>query len=113
MMVCPEYADDVNNAKAICQKAVDQMTRCFRVTWEAPASLARLSLTTASADRVFDPDRRMSENYNMPVEHAQRIFHASVAAHTFLFEQLRGSPLHGIEVVDEVKQASLPGRQNI
>ncbi|OIW28596.1 hypothetical protein CONLIGDRAFT_387442 [Coniochaeta ligniaria NRRL 30616] len=105
--VCPEYADNVNDAKAICQDAVDQITRCFRVIWEAPGdfSIACLALFDHGKRRVLDPDRNMSENYNMPVEHAQRIFYASLGAHTFLFEQLKGSSVQNMEVVDEVKQA--------
>ncbi len=104
--VCPEYADDVNNAKSICQEAVDQITRCFRVTWEGPGdfSIACSTLFDHGKRKVLNPDSSTTERYNMPVEQAQRVFYASVAAHTFLFEKLRGSPPNTIEVVDEVRQ---------
>jgi hypothetical protein len=104
--VCPEYADDVHKAKAICQDSVDQISRCFRVTWEGPGdfSIACSALFDHGKRKVFDPDS-ISDQYNMPVEHAQRAFYASVAVHNFLFQKLRGRPLNSIEVVDEVKQA--------
>lgn len=105
--VCPEYADDVMNAKVICQEAVDQITRSFLVISEGPGdfAIACLALFDRGKRKVFDPDSSTSERYNMPVEHAERVFYASVAAYTSLFKKLRDRPTKTIEVVDEVRQS--------
>lgn len=104
--VCPEYVDDVHEAKAICLDSVDQISRCFRVIWEGPGdfNIACSALFDHGKRKVFDPDSN-SDEYSMPVDHAQRVFFASVAVHNFIFQKLAGKPLKNIEVVDEVKQA--------
>lgn len=104
--VCPEYVDDINKAKAICQEALDQIARCFQVIAVSPGdfSIACSTLFDHGMRKVFDPDSSTTESYNMPVEQAQRVFFASVAAYNFMFENLRGKPPHTLEVVDEVKQ---------
>lgn len=104
--VCPEYADDVKKAKAICRESLDQISRCFQVTWEGPGdfNIACSALLDHGKRRVFDPDST-SDEYSMPVEHAQRVFYASVAVHSFLFQRMGGKPLKNLEAVDEVKQA--------
>jgi hypothetical protein len=103
--VCPEYAEDVRKAKAICRDALDQITRCFRATWESPGdlSIACSTLFDHGKRKVFDPDSS-SVRYNMPLAQAQRVFFASLAVHHFLFQQLGGKDIGSIEVVDEVKQ---------
>ena len=103
--VCPEYAEDVNKAKVICQEAVDQITSCFRVIYESPGdfSIACQALFDKGKRKVYNPDS-FSDLYTMPVEQAQRVFYASVASHTFLYEELRRKPIDDIEVVDEIKQ---------
>lgn len=103
--VCPEYVDDINKAKAICQEAPDEIARCFRIIYDAPGdfTIACLEMFDKGKRKVYDPDSG-HERYTMPLEQAQRVFYASVAAHTFLYDEVRSKPIDTIEVVDEVKQ---------
>ncbi|KAB5539495.1 Argonaute siRNA chaperone complex subunit Arb1-domain-containing protein [Coniochaeta sp. 2T2.1] len=103
--VCPEYNDNIKQAKAICQESVDQITRCFRVIWEAPGdfNIACSSLFDHGKRKIFDPDSA-GNPYYMPADHAQRVFYASMAVQKFLFNKLKGKPIKDIEVIDEFKQ---------
>jgi hypothetical protein len=106
--VCPEYADNVKQAKDICNEAVDQITRCFKLIWDGVGdfNIACQTLFDTGKRKVFDPDS-IRNPLDMPRDQATRIFFTSLGAHDSIFSKFMGvdpQRLGDIEVVDEVKQ---------
>jgi hypothetical protein len=98
--VCPEYANGLQRAKGVCNKVVDQCRRIFAFTRDAPGDFNTACRILFCADDTEDVPHDDSE---VTKDHAERVFHATVAASEALFENVNRTKV--IKVIDEDVQA--------